>query len=83
MEFVKSEANSAPKAVEKLKYGNVRVNRNIATEERDGQTVYTYETTIMTETQYAAYLGAQEVALKREQEIQDETVLALIEEGSL
>ena len=83
MEFVKSEANSTPKAVEKLKYGNVRVNRNIAAEERDGQTVYTYETAIMTETQYAAYLGAQEVALKREQEIQDETVLALIEEGSL
>jgi hypothetical protein len=83
MMFRKCEANTRPPQVERLKFGNIRVNRNIAETTRDGQTVYEYETAVVPEAVYAAYAGAQEVALKREQEIADETILALIEEGSL
>lgn len=81
--FVISEANSMPPEIENLKYGNVRVNRNWERFERDGQTVYRGETAVMSAAQYAAYVGAKEVAARREQEIVDETVLNLIEEGSL
>ena len=81
--FKRTEAADRPRDVEPLKYGRVRVNRNVTTETREGATVYVYESAIMTEAAYAAYVGAREVAQKREQEIVDETILALIEEGSL
>ncbi len=81
--FKRTEAADRPRDVEPLKYCRVRVNRNVTTETRDGATVYVYESAIMTEAAYAAYVGAKEVAQKREQEIADETILALIEEGSI
>ena len=81
--FKRAEANEMPRAVEPLKYGRVRVNRNVKMETRDGATVYVYESAVMSESAYAAYVGAKEVAQKREQEIADETILALIEEGSI
>ena len=83
MLFRKTEWAHHPAEVGRDGAGHYLVSRNVSAVERDDGTVYIGELAIMTETQYAAYLGAQEVALKREQEIQDETVLALIEEGSL
>lgn len=79
--FEMREANSMPQALEKLKYGNVRVNRNWSAFERDGVIMYHGESAVMSETQYAAYAGATEVSMKREQEIYDDTVAELIEEG--
>lgn len=81
--FKRTESVTRPREVEPLKYGNIRVNRNVEEVERDGTTVYIYESAVMTEAAYAAYVGAREVAQKREQEIADETILALIEEGSI
>ena len=81
--FKRTESATRPRDVEPLKYGNVRVNRNVEETERDGATVFVYESAVMSEAAYAAYVGAKEVAQKREQEIADETILALIEEGSI
>lgn len=81
--FKRTEANEMPRAVEPLKYGRVRVNRNVTTETRDGATVYVYETATMTEAAYAAYVGAQEAEAKREAAVIDDYTLALIEEGVL
>lgn len=72
-----------PEEVEKSECGALLVSRNVRAVERDGSTVYVGELAIMTVEGYSAYVGAQAVAAKREQEIQDETVLKLIEEGSL
>ena len=83
MIFKKAEANEKPRAVEPLKYGRVRVNRNVKTETRDGATVYVYETATMTEAAYTAYVGAQEAEAKREAAVIDDYTLALIEEGVL
>ena len=83
MIFKKAEANEMPQAVELLKYGKVRVNRNVKTETRDGETVYVYETAVMSEAAYAAYAGAQEAEAKREAAIIDDYTLALIKEGVL
>ncbi len=81
--FGRAEANEAPRAVEPLKYGWVRVNRNVTTETRDGAVVYVYETATMTESAYAAYAGAQEAEARREADVIDDYTLALIEEGVL
>ena len=81
--FKRTEAADRPRDVEPLKYGRVRVNRNVTTETRDGATVYVYESAIMTEAAYAAYVGAQEAEAKREAAVIDDYTLALIEEGVL
>lgn len=81
--FKKTESATRPRAVEPLKYGRVRVNRNVTTETRDGAAVYAYESAIMTEAAYAAYVGAQEAEAKREAAVIDDYTLALIEEGVL
>ncbi len=81
--FKRTEAADRPRDVEPLKYGKVRVNRNVTTETRDGATVYVYETAIMTEAAYAAYVGAQEAEARREAAVIDDYTLALIEEGVL
>lgn len=82
--FVKSEwGGRRPEPVKKTPSGKLVVSRNVEAVERDGETVYVGECAIMSEQAYAAYSGAVEVAQRREQEIVDETVLNLIEEGSL
>lgn len=81
--FKYSEWNKMPPAIHQMKDGNVRITRNVAAIQRDGEMVYVGECAVMTAAGYAAYVGAKEVAQKREQEIADETILALIEEGSI
>lgn len=86
--FKQTEWNSRPRAVERLKNGRVRVARNVEQAERveeGGNTVVYWrgEAATMSEAAYAAYEGAMEAEKKREAEIVDETILALIEEGSL
>lgn len=81
--FRRSEWNERPPEVHQNRDGSVRVVRNVEVAERDGTTIYVGEYAIMSESAYAAYAGAREVVQKREQEIADETVLALIEEGSI
>ena len=83
MNFQYCEWNQQPKSVEQIKGNRVIVTRNVTEVVRDGEKVYIGESAIMSETAYAAYVGAKEVAAKREQEIVDETILNLIEEGSL
>lgn len=81
--FKYTEYNERPPTVQRLKGGKVRVARNIQSFEREGETFYSCEMAIMSESAYTAYEGAREVALKREADIVDETILTLIEEGSL
>ena len=81
--FKRTESATRPRDVEPLKYGNVRVNRNVEATERDGATVYVYESAIMTYAAYAAYVGAQEAEARREAAVIDDYTLALIEEGVL
>lgn len=83
MQFIATDWDSKPAEARPIKGGKVIVTRNVVEAERDGVTYYAGESAIMTETAYAAYVGAKEVAAKREQEIVDETILNLIEEGSL
>lgn len=75
--------NSKPPEVAALKGGRVRVARNLSQVTTEDGTFWHGESAIMTADAYAAYEGARQVALKREQEIADETILALIEEGSI
>lgn len=81
--FKRAESATRPRDVEPLKYGNVRVNRNVEETERDGATVYVYESAVMSEAAYAAYVGAKEAEAKREAAVIDDYTLALIEEGVL
>ena len=86
--FKYAEWNNRPRAVEKLGNGCVRVARNVEQSERadDNGNIVAYwhgEVATMSEAAYAAYEGAMEAEKKREAEIVDETILALIEEGSL
>lgn len=80
--FVKAEWNARPPAAAN-NHGIVVVTRNVEEVERDGIAMYVGEVARMSESAYAAYVGAMEVAAKREQEIVDETILNLVEEGSL
>lgn len=79
--FTTCEWNNEPNAVEKLKNGSYRVNRNITTITRDNITLYRGETAIMTAESYAAYLGSQQAEQKREDAIIDDYTQELIEEG--
>ena len=63
-----------PPAVHQTKDGNVRITRNIAAIQRDGEMVYIGECAVMTAVEYAAYVGAKEVAQKREQEIREHLI---------
>ena len=72
-----------PPTAEKDENGTYTVTRNVREVARNGETVYVGEVALMREAAYAAYVGAQEAEVRREQEIVDETVLNLIEEGSL
>ena len=81
MNFQYCEWNQPPKAVEQIKGNGVIVTRNVTSINRDGEVVYVGESAIMSETAYAAYLGAKEVAARRENEIIDETIENLINEG--
>lgn len=63
--------------------GRHLVARNVNAVARDGAVAWVGELAIMDDAAYGAYLGSQEAERKREQEIVDETVLGLIEEGSL
>lgn len=80
-EFKLAEWNMKPPRVEALKGKMVRVTRKVEAVERDGVTVWRGEAAIMSETQYAAYVGAQEAAARREAEVIDDYTLQLIEEG--
>ena len=80
--FRKCEWDRRPPSV-KIEGGMYVVARKVETVERDGATVYCGEVAVMSAQAYAAYSGAVEVAQRREKEIVDETVLNLIEEGSL
>ena len=75
--------NNKPPEVAVLKSGKVRVARSLVQFTNEDGTFWRGESAIMTADAYAAYEGARQVALKREQEIADETILALIEEGSI
>lgn len=90
VQFVKAEWNEKPPAVEPLKGGLVRVNRNLVEETReaeDGSThsMWVGETLVMKEEAYFAYAGANEAEARRErvvaEEAIDEYTLALINEG--
>ena len=79
--FKRTEWNASPAAVTRLKDGRYIVTRKVEAIERDGVTVWTGESAIMSETQYAAYVGAMEVAERREAEIIDDYTMSLIEGG--
>lgn len=68
-----------PMAVETIADGKVRVNTNIKPNGEQFESI----SCEMSAAEAAAYFGAQAFAFKREQEIQDEVILNLIEEGSL
>lgn len=75
--------NRKPPEVAALKNGRIRVTRNVVETSSEDGTFYQGESAVMTTAEYAAYQGASQVALRREQDIADETILALIEEGSI
>lgn len=82
--FKYTEWTAKPSAVKKITGSRYIVTRNVAEgTDPDGNAIWKGESAIMSEEAYAAYSAAESVAIKREQEIADETVLALIEEGSL
>lgn len=80
--FKRCEFNTMPAAVRR-EGATYIVTRNVTEVERDGEIAYVGEIAYMSESAYFAYAGATEVAARREQEIVDETILNLIEEGSL
>lgn len=78
--------NEAPRAAVKLPDGRWRVSRNVERVEElceDGRigTYYRGEEALMGEAAYAAYVGAMEVAERREAEIIDDYTMSLIEGG--
>ena len=88
--FKKATWSAKPPDAQAIDGGRVIVARNVervemAAEDGSGETycIWQGESAIMSTEAYGAYLGALEAERKREQEIADETVLALIEEGSL
>lgn len=81
IEFKVAEWNERPPAVQPVKGGMVRVSRKVEPVERDGVTVWRGEYAVMSEAAYAAYLGAQEAAERREAEIIDDYTMSLIEGG--
>lgn len=80
-EFKVAEWNAKPPAVKPIKGGMVRVSRKVESFERDGATVWRGEYAVMSEAAYAAYMGAQEAAERREAEIIDDYTMSLIEGG--
>ena len=82
--FKIAEWNFQPPAMEVLKDGRVRVTRNVVKTSRDDPgDVWRGEYAVMSESAYAAYVGAMEVEKRREAEIVDEYTMELIEEGVL
>lgn len=79
--FKHAEWNERPPAATRTRDGRFRVTRGVAAVERDSVTVWCGESAIMSETQYAAYVGAKEVAERREAEIIDDYTMSLIEGG--
>lgn len=79
--FKLTEWNTKPPQAQKLAKGGYLVTRKVEAVERDGATVYVGEAAFMSETQYAAYVGAMEVAERREAEIIDDYTMSLIEGG--
>lgn len=79
--FKYAECDSRPPEVKALRNGDVRVARKIESREQDGKTVWACEMAVMTPTEYAAYVGAKEVAERREAEIIDDYTMSLIEGG--
>ena len=79
--FKRTEWNEHPAEAVRLKDGRFIVSRKVGAVEREGVTVWTGESAIMSETQYAAYVGAKEVAERREAEIIDDYTMSLIEGG--
>lgn len=80
--------DSEPAEFENLKDGKCRVNvsvEKVTHTAEDGREVVQYKSLskVMAGAEVAAYLGAKSVAARRENEIIDETILNLIEEGSL
>lgn len=80
-EFKLAEWNAKPPAVHPTKGGMVRVTRKVEAFERDGVTMWRGECAVMSEAAYAAYMGAQEAAERREAEIIDDYTMSLIEGG--
>ena len=81
IEFKLAEWNKRPPAVQPVKGGMVRVSRKVEQVERDGVAVWRGEYAVMSEAAYAAYVGAMEVAERREAEIIDDYTMSLIEGG--
>lgn len=81
IEFKQAEWNAKPPAVHPIKGGMVRVTRKVESFERDGVTMWRGECAVMSEAAYAAYMGAQEAAERREAEIIDDYTMSLIEGG--
>lgn len=79
--FKRTEWNERPAETVRLKDGRYIVTRKVEEVEREGTTVFVGESAIMTETQYAVYVGAKEVAERREAEIIDDYTMSLIEGG--
>ena len=80
-EFKLVEWNAKPPAIQPIKGGKVRVTRKVESFERDGVTMWRGECAVMSEAAYAAYVGAMEVAERREAEIIDDYTMSLIEGG--
>lgn len=81
IEFKTAEWNTKPPSAQPIKGGMVRVARKVESFEREGTTLYKGECATMSEAAYAAYMGAKEVAERREAEIIDDYTLSLIEGG--
>lgn len=81
--FEYTEWGALPPNVRKIVGSRVIVSRNVRAEERDRRTVYVGESAVMSESAYAAYVGAKEVETRRENDVIDEYTLDLIEKGIL
>lgn len=84
--FKKVIWNERPRAVTKLADGRYRVTRKVELVSDTDETgtvheSYYGEEAIMSEAAYAAYVGAMEVAERREQEIIDDYTMELINGG--
>lgn len=83
-QFKMTQWNSQPAEFEETGSGKFRINRNVRkVETEDGSSVYEGESAVVTEPGLMAYQGAVQVKTKREQEIYDDTIEELIEEGVL
>lgn len=82
--WVKSESNERPPEAEAVSNGRYILRRNIKeVKNHEGVTLYQYEERIITDLEYGVLDAVNTINLKRENEIIDDFVMQMIEEGDL